>query len=308
MLSPIFVLSERSGAIAAELSEIRDRGYITIAVKDNRAPLSFLDGTGKYSGYEIDIARRLAKELLGDENAVRFLPVRNVERINAVIASRADIAIAAITLTEPRRRIIDFSNPYYLDGTAFITRQPSVTRLQDLRLSRIALLDRSSSVPHVRYILPGARLIGVSSYAEGRRLLATGEADAFAGDASVLTGWLQREQSDSGYRVLPNLLSADPLAIAIPKGVQYDELRTEINAAIRRWYQEGWLQERADFWGLPAGASQFVNLSPANSSPANQSPINRDASEQEEPIPNDNAQPERTPRDDNDLPALENQG
>ena len=270
MLSP-FVLSVglamlgSSSAIAAELSEIRDRGYITIAVKDNRAPLSSLDESGNFTGYEIDIARRLAKELLGDETAVQFVPVRNVERINAVIADEVDIAIAAITLTEPRRRIVDFSNPYYLDGTAFITRSPEITRLEDLRLGIIAVLNRSSSVPHVRFILPGARLVGVNSYAAGQTLVASGEVDAFAGDASVLTGWLQDDQLPSAeYRMLPNLLSADPLAIAIPKGVQHEELKEQINAAIRRWYREGWLQERAEFWGLPSGISQFVNLSPTS--------------------------------------------
>ena len=254
-----------SSAVAAELSEIRDRGYITIAIKDNRAPLSSLDESGNYSGYEIDIAHRLAKELLGDETAVQFVPTRNVERINAVIADEVDIAIAAITLTEPRRRIVDFSNPYYLDGTAFITRSPEIARLEDLRLGIIAVLNRSSSVPHVRFILPGARLVGVGSYAEGQALLATGEVDAFAGDASVLTGWLQDARTPSAeYRMLPNLLSADPLAIAIPKGVQHEELREQINAAIRRWYREGWLQERAEFWGLPSGINQFVNLSPTS--------------------------------------------
>ena len=266
VLFPIFVFAEgllgSSDVFAVELSEIRDRGYITIGVKDNRAPLGFLDGSGNYAGYEIEIARRLAQELLGDETAVQFVPVKNTERLDAVISERVDIVIADITLTEPRRRLVDFSYPYYLDGTAFITQQVDVTDLKDLRLGRIALLDRSSSVAHVRYILPGARLIGVSSYAEGQALLASGEVDAFAGDASVLTGWLQIAPASSEYRLLPNLLSADPLAIAIPKGVRHDELRTEINAALRRWYQEGWLQERADYWGLPAGVGQFVNLSP----------------------------------------------
>ena len=313
VLSPIFVLSAismmQTPAIATELSEIRDRGYITVAVKEDRAPLSFVDDTGDFNGYEIEIARRLAEELIGDETAVRFVSVPNVERINAVIEERADIAIAAITLTEPRRRIIDFSSPYYLDGTAFITEQSAITRLQDLRLGKIAILDRSSSVPHVRYILPGARLMGVNSYEEGKALLATGEADAFAGDASVLTGWLQLSASStSEYRLLPNLLSADPLAIAIPKGTQHDELRKEINAAIRRWYQEGWLQERAAFWGLPSGASQFVNLSPPNPPPTD-SPVEDSSPADPSPIelPTDSSPADISPTD-GDLPRLENNG
>lgn len=246
-------------AIAAELSEIRDRGYLTVAVKNNQAPLGFIDETGNLTGFEIDIARRLAEEILGDSSAVRLVPVRNEDRINAVLEDRVDIAIAALTLTEPRRRITNFSDPYYLDGAAFITQNPQIQQIRDLSTGTIALLDRSSTVAHVRYILPGAQLVSVPSYTEGRRLLTSGTIDAFAGDASVLAGW-QLEPTLPGARILPQIISVEPLAIAIPKGQQHDPLRTEINQAVRRWYEEGWLQERAAYWGLPAELSQLDDL------------------------------------------------
>ncbi|MEL6813856.1 MAG: transporter substrate-binding domain-containing protein [Cyanobacteria bacterium J06598_3] len=278
------------GAIAAELSEIRDRGYLIVGVKNNRPPLGFIDGEGNPAGFEIDIARRLAAELLGDPAAIEFVPVSNVERVTAVLEDRVDIAIAAITITAPRRRIISFSDPYYLDGVAFLTRQPNVQQLRHLGTGRIALLERSSAVAHVRYILPVARLVGVRSYAEGRQLLASGEVDAFAGDASVLSGWLLNDQLRSGdafpfegglqgtdgldgdetlspnyglsnYRLLESIISAEPLSVAIPKGTQYDSLRASVNLALRRWHAEGWLQERATAWGLPAESTQFLELS-----------------------------------------------
>lgn len=248
-------------AAAAELSKIRDRGYITIAVKNNRPPLGFIDETGELNGFEIEIAHRLAEELLGNSSAIKFVPVSNVDRLNAVLADRVDVAIADITLTEPRRRIVSFSDPYYLDGTAFITQNPNIQNLSGLRTGTVALLDRSSSVPHVKFILPGAQLVSVSSYAEGRDLLTSGRVDAFAGDASVLAGW-SLESGAQGYRILPSILSADPLAIAMPKGTQYDPLRTAINQAVRHWYEEGWLQARAAYWKLPAESSPLADTQP----------------------------------------------
>ncbi|MGB7087263.1 MAG: transporter substrate-binding domain-containing protein, partial [Phormidesmis sp.] len=222
--SPFFVRA----AAAAELSEIRDRGYLIVAVKNNRPPLGFIAEDGELSGFEIDIARRLAEVLLGDASALRLVPVRNSDRLNAVIEDRVDIAIAAITITEPRRRIISFSDPYYLDGVAFVTPNPSIQQLPDLRSATIALLDRSSTVAHVRYILPGSRLVAVDSYAEGRSLLDSGAADAFAGDVSVLSGWSfdqrlasAQDQPTGEYRLLPSIISAEPLSVAIPKGTQY---------------------------------------------------------------------------------------
>ena len=187
VLAPVLL----SPGFAAELSEIRDRGYLIVAVKDNRPPMGFLGADNQLSGFEIDIARRLAEDLLGDANAVKLVPTRNVDRLSAVIEDRVDIAIAALTITEPRRRIVNFSDPYYLDGTAFIPRlptadSPAIQSLQDLQLGTIAVLDRSSTVAQVKYILPAAQLIGVSTYQEGQALVERGAVDAFAGDASCI--------------------------------------------------------------------------------------------------------------------------
>ncbi|MEL6604418.1 MAG: transporter substrate-binding domain-containing protein [Cyanobacteria bacterium J06614_10] len=261
-------------ATAAELEEIRDRGYLRVAVKDNRPPLGFTDEAGELVGFEIDIARRLARDLLGDAEAVRFVPVRNVDRLNAVLESRVDVAIAAITLTEPRRRLVNFSDPYYLDGTAFVvgpTESSPAQTLPDLRSSTIAVLERSSSIPHVQYLLPGAQLVGVTSYAEGRQLLESGLADAFAGDASVLTGWVQFGGVLPDYQLLPNVISAEPLAIALPKGRRYDTLQRAVNQSLRQWYAEAWLQERSEFWGLPSGVLPSATQAPsAPQSPADE--------------------------------------
>ncbi len=256
-------------SLAAELSEIRDRGYLIVAVKDNRPPMGFLDADNQLSGFEIDIARRLAVDLLGDANAVKLVPTRNVDRLNAVIEDRVDIAIAALTITESRRRIINFSDPYYLDGTAFITRLstadlPAVRSLQALQLGTIAVLDRSSTVAQVRYVLPSAQLIGVSTYQEGQALVERGAVDAFAGDASVLAGWARPNGALVNHSILSEVISAEPLAVAIPKGQRYSPLQVAVNQAIQRWYAEEWLQDRAKFWGLPEGVLPSVLTGEAN--------------------------------------------
>ena len=248
---------------AAELSEIRDRGYLIVAIKDNRPPMGFLDSDNQLSGFEIDIARRLAEELLGDANAVELVPTQNVDRLSAVIEDRVDVAIAALTITEPRRRIISFSDPYYLDGTAFVTRlptdsSPAIQTIRDLQLGTIAVLDRSSTVAWVKYILPSAQLLGVSTYLEAQALVESGAVDAFAGDASVLVGWTMVGGALMNHSLLPEIISVEPLAIAVPKGQQYTSLQTAVNKAIQRWYEEGWLQARAEFWGLPEGVLPSV--------------------------------------------------
>lgn len=235
-------------ALAAELKEIQERGYLIVAVKDNLRPLGFRDETGNLQGLEIDLARRLAEELLGSPDAVRLQPVANRDRLPAAIEGQVDITIARVTATAARARIVSFSIPYYLDGIALIAKDASLQRLGEIDGRKVAVLNGSSTIAKVRFVLPKAQLVGVDSYQAARSLLESGGAVAFAADASVLAGWVQE---DPQYRILPTPLSAEPLCVVIPKGVQYDSLRRRVNEAIARWKSEGWLQQRASFWGLP---------------------------------------------------------
>ncbi len=237
-------------AVAAELDEIQKRGYLIVAVKETVNPLGYRDASGTLQGFEIEIAHRLAEELLGRREAIRFVPVSNRDRLSAVLTDQVDLAIAQMTVTASRMRLVSFSRPYYIDGTALITANPSFQRLADARQATVAILEGSSAIAAVQYFLPRAQLVGVTSYAEARSLLETGAVEAFAGDASVLSGWARE---NPGYRLLPPLLSGEPLSVVMPKGVQYDPLRREVNAAIARWAEEGWLKQEAAQWGLPDG-------------------------------------------------------
>jgi polar amino acid transport system substrate-binding protein len=242
-------------ANSATLRDIQRRGALVVAVKDNLRPLGFRDDRGNLQGLEIDLAKRLARDLVGRESpreitreeTIDLQPVRNSDRLNAVISGRVDLAIAQITVTNSRSRLVEFSIPYYADGTSLITK--NLATISEITNQSIAILNGSSTAGEVRFRFPQARIITVNSYQAGKETLDRGEAIAFAGDTSVLTGWVQNY---SEYRLFSRLeLYSNSLAIAMPKGEQYQELRQQINILITRYQQEGWLQERIRHWGLP---------------------------------------------------------
>ncbi|BDI16946.1 glutamine-binding protein [Nostoc cf. commune SO-36] len=235
-------------ASAAEMSEIQQQGYLTVAVKDNLRPLGFKDAKGNLQGLEIDLAKRLAVDLVGKAEAVRFQPVANRDRLSVVLDKKVDFAIARVTATESRSRIVSFSVPYYLDGTVLVTKDTSLQKLSDLANQKIAVLNSSSTIAQVRYYVPNAELVGVNSYEEAREGIENNAVVAFAADTSVLSGWVQQYPQ---YRLLPTKLSTEPLSVVMPKGLQYDELRRNVNQAIARYLEEGWLQQRSQYWGLP---------------------------------------------------------
>jgi len=232
---------------AATLPEIKAQGKLTVAVKEQLRPMGFRNAQGKLQGFEIDLARRLAQEILGDANAIKLEPVANRERLKAVLNGDVDIAIAHVSQTPARSRLVVFSPYYYLARTAFVSKDEDIKQLQDIRSGKIAVLNESSTIAEVRFRLPQAQLVGVDSYQQALSLLEAGKAAAFAGDETVLTGWVQQY---SQYHLLSQRIGGEALAVVMPKGLQYTALHQKVNQTIRQLRESGWLQQKAKEWGL----------------------------------------------------------
>lgn len=235
-------------AIAAELSAIKKRGRLVVAVKETVRPLGFRSANGQLQGLEIDLARRLAQELLGRSDAVELKPATNQDRFSLVMNGQVDIAIAHTTLTPSRLRILSFSLPYYTDGTAIITKSPTIQKNTDLTGKTVAVINGSSAIAALRSQLAGVNLVGVESYDAAKAVLDRGDAIAFAADISILSGWSQEFPE---YRLVLPALSSELLAIVLPKGQQYNELKEQIDQILTRLKNSGWLEERVKYWGLP---------------------------------------------------------
>ncbi|MDH6063359.1 transporter substrate-binding domain-containing protein [Umezakia ovalisporum] len=233
---------------AAQMPEIQHRGYLIIGVKDNLRPLGFRDAHGNLQGLEIDLAKRLALDLLGKPDAVKLQPVANRDRLSLVLNKKVDLVIARVTANESRARLVSLSVPYYYDGATIVTKNTFVRQLSDLANRKIAVINNSSTIAQIRYYAPKAELVGVNSYQEGRSLTENNTVVAFAADATVLSGWVQQYPQ---YRFLPTKLSTEPLSVVMPKGLQYDDLRRQVNQAIAEYTATGWLKQRVEYWALP---------------------------------------------------------
>lgn len=238
-------------ANATPLEAIQKRGTLIIGVKDNLRPLGYRnpsgDPEGTLIGFEIDLARNLAETLLGDRQAIQLIPLTNRDRLNALLTGQVDLTIAHLTPTADRRRIVQFSPTYHFSGTALITEQPGLTQRADWQDRPIGIIENSSSIAILRSRLPRVTLIPYPSYQAALTGTQNGEIDGFAGDSTVLAGWLQEHPS---FRQVGPLLSAEPLAIAFPKGQQHESLRQALQTTLSQWQQSGTLQDLAQTWQL----------------------------------------------------------
>ena len=230
-------------------TDIEQSGLLRVGVKDNLPPLAWQDESGDWQGFEIAIARQLAQQLLGDDRAVEFVPLTNQERLEAVIDDRVDMAIAQIGITTGRIRQVNLTLPYYLDGTAIVVPETS-SLLSSLELTTeaIAVLKGSAAIATLNTLSSELDIIGTESYRDSVDALLAGEVDGVAADASIMAGWVQEE---SAYRMLTPLLSGSGLAIALPKGNQYSDLRRRVNLEMQAMADSDWFDRQAEGWGLP---------------------------------------------------------
>ena len=248
------VLQPNNLAIAAEtnslitpeintLDKIQKRGKLVIGVKDNLPPLGFRDRNGNLSGLEIDIARELAKEL---NMPLELVPLKNRDRLSALQNNQIDLAIAQITVTTNRSRLIDFSLPYYTDSTIAIAKRGTTS--QELsQPSAIGVLKNSAAIAVIQSRFPKAAIIGANSYTDGLDALQSDKVKAFVGDRTSLSQWL-KDHPD--YEIIGQALAVHSLAIALPRGLQHLDLRDRVFDIVEKWRKNGWLKERADYWGL----------------------------------------------------------
>lgn len=236
-------------AMAETLAALKAAGQLRIGVKDTVRPLGFRDEQGQLQGLEIDLARKLTQELLGSEAQAQLIPLLNQERLPALLEGTVDLVIAQMAATSGRARLVVFSPHYYLDGTGLLVRAADQPDQATTTPTKIAVLQASSAIAVLRTWRPQAQLVGVSSYQAAQALLQQHQVDAVAADNSILAGW---SQTLPAYRQLPLRLSGEPLAIAMPKGLQYQDLHQQVHQILERLQQSGWLAERVRYWGLPS--------------------------------------------------------
>ncbi|OUC16619.1 MAG: hypothetical protein B0A82_00625 [Alkalinema sp. CACIAM 70d] len=251
-------------AWAADWATIQKRGYLTVAVTEDAYPIAFRDQTGQLQGFEIDLAHQLAQELFGKSEAVRFQVVRHHDRLQAVLDDRVDLAIAQVTATTSRRRVVDFSPPYYYNRTVLLTNQPQLSRLNQFTSRPIGVLQQSSAIALLQAQFPQGTLVELPSYQAGQGKLASGEIAALALDFTTALAWVRQYPSD---RILPEALGRYPLGIVFPRGLQFAEFRNRVNQTLQRLKQQGWLDDRLRYWGLEESVNSPPPIS-GNNAPA----------------------------------------
>ena len=246
---------------AGTLEAVRARGVLIVGVREDFPPLGYLDGTGKPTGFEVDLARYLARQMLGDEGKLRLVRVNAGDRLTAILSGSVDLLIAAVTATEDRAAVFALSEPYFVSGTLLLVPQGSpIHGVLDAKGKRVAVLEGSIQEggldPAVREgaVVRGPIPVKFWRVAAAVAALRAGEVDALAED-DVLVLELARQYPDLAAVGKP--FRPHPYAVAMAKG----------DGELRAWVNEQLRQAKADgtydtLWNRYFGDAATVLLRP----------------------------------------------
>lgn len=139
------------------LARVKAAGVLRVANTQASPPWSMIDDNKQLVGFDVDVANELAKRL--GIPRVEFVAGRFADFIAGIEANKYDIVIAGQTITEERKKAVDFSNPYQAISVSVFTR-PSRTgqfkSINDLNGKRVAVTAGSTQEKFVREQVPGA--------------------------------------------------------------------------------------------------------------------------------------------------------
>ena len=122
LISCVFLCGCNKKSEKSTMEEIKDRGYIIVGTKFDTKPFGYIEN-GDLQGFDVDIARKIAKGIFDDESKVEFIEVTSENRISQLMSSDIDMIIATMTDNPDRREIVDFSYPYYVSGQAVLCKK-----------------------------------------------------------------------------------------------------------------------------------------------------------------------------------------
>ncbi|MGF9906293.1 transporter substrate-binding domain-containing protein [Brevibacillus porteri] len=200
------------------LAKIKERDKFVVGVKYDLNLFGLKDpATGNVEGFDIDIAKAIAKKVLGDENKIELKEVTSKTRIPMLKNGEIDAIIATMTITEDRKKEVDFSDVYFLAGQSFLVKKDSsINGLKDMQKGmKIVTAKGSTSAKNIRASAPDVEVLEFENYAEAFTALKAGQGDALTTDNALLYGMAKQ---DPNYRVTEETFTEEPYGIAISKG------------------------------------------------------------------------------------------
>nr|WP_199769519.1 cysteine ABC transporter substrate-binding protein [Helicobacter cetorum] len=221
------------------LDSIKQKGVVRIGVFSDKPPFGFVDSKGAYQGFDVYIARRIAKDLLGDENKIEFVPVEASARVEFLKANKVDIIMANFTQTNERKEVVDFAKPYMKVALGVVSKNGMIKDIEELKDKTLIVNKGTTADFYFTKNYPNIKLLKFEQNTETFLALLNNRGEALAHDNTLLFAWAKQHPE---FKVaITSLGDKDVIAPAIKKG--NPKLLEWLNNEVQQLINEGFLKE-----------------------------------------------------------------
>lgn len=205
-------------AASKAIEDIKKRGKLIVGVKFDTNLFGLKDpGTGEVNGFDIDIAKAIAKDILGDETKIELKEVTSKTRIPMLNNGDIDAIVATMTITEDRKKEVDFTDVYFNAGQSLLVKKGSpIKSIADLKKGvKVIGVKGSTSVKNIAEKAPEVTVLQLENYQDAFTALKAGQGDTLTTDNAILYGMTQQ---DPNYVMVGGNFTDEPYGIAVKKG------------------------------------------------------------------------------------------
>ncbi|ETI88768.1 cysteine ABC transporter substrate-binding protein [Clostridium butyricum] len=224
----------------SSIEAIKQRGTIKIGVFSDKAPFGYVDSNGENQGFDVFIAKRFAKDLLGDESKAEFVLVDAASRVAYLESNKVDMIMANFTVTDDRKEKVDFANPYMKVSLGIVSPESAPIKSADeLKGKKIIVAKGTTAETFMTENYPDVELVKYEQYSEIFQALKDGRGDGILSDNTEVIAWAK---DNPGFTVgVSTLGSQDTIAPAVAKG--NTELQEWINTELETLGKENFVHK-----------------------------------------------------------------
>ena len=225
---------------------------LKVGIKFDQPGLGLKKGS-EYSGFDVDVAKYVAKELGTDAADITWVQAPSAQRETLISTGQVDMVVATYSITDARKEKVSFAGPYFIAGQDLLVRadDTSITGPETLEGKKLCSVTGSTSAQKVKDTYPGVQLQEFATYSECLPALANKGVDALTTDDTILAGFASQPEYAGKFKVVGKPFSKENYGIGLKKG---DTATCEkVNAAITKMISDGSWQKAIDANLGPAG-------------------------------------------------------
>ncbi|OKK22222.1 glutamate-binding protein [Streptomyces sp. CB00455] len=215
-------------------------GTLSIGIKFDQPGIGMRETDGTFTGFDVDVATYVAKELGYTPDRIEFKQVYSNDRELLLQYNEVEFVAASYSINDKRKEKVDFAGPYFLAHQDLLVRanDTSINKAEDLNSKRLCSVTGSTSAENVKKNLaPKASVLELPGYSECLVALEDNLVDAMTTDNSILAGYAARKGNEGKFKLTGQSLSNENYGIGIKKGDK--ELQQKINAALKKMVADG---------------------------------------------------------------------